>query len=315
MTPIGIDISKAFFDAHLNGKNQRYDNNHAGISDFIGKLPQGALCVMEATGSYSARLAEALFNEGIAVSVLNPLIIKRYSQMTMRRTKTDSMDAALITDFARGNSVRPFVPLDDSKNSLKQMVSVLEGLKGQILSMRNSLGSLRELPRVSETAAVILETTIGQLQETIKDLKKKIKAEMKSAYGEVAERLLSIPGFGQETVQLLLVATDGFKTFDSSKQVAAFAGLCPGTRESGSSVRGRGAICRVGHTGLRSKLYMCSLTAMKKNRACRELYERLVLSGKPKKVALVAVAHKLVKQAFAIVKSGVPYDEKIGLAA
>ena len=315
MTHIGIDISKAFFDAHLSGRNRRFKYDEAGIKDFIAILPVDAVCVMEATGPYSYRLAEALYYRSIAVSMVNPLIIKRFGQMSLRRTKTDSMDALLITEFARRESLKPFVPLDDAKNRLKQMVSALETLKEQSQALGNAVGALRALPRVCDDAVMGMETSIAAINEAMAKLKKIIALETNAAYGKLAENLLTIPGFGSATVPILLVSTDGFASFNSSRQLAAYVGLGPGTKESGTSVRGKGTICRIGNSVLRAKLYMCSMTAARKNKACKALYDRLVANGKPKKVALIAVAHKLLKQAFGIAKNGVAYDKNLSEVA
>lgn len=315
MTAVGIDISKDYFDAFLRQSNHRFDNTLAGIKKFIKSLPSDAQCVMESTGPYSYRLAESLYYAKVPVSVVNALSIKRFGQMNLKRTKTDAMDARLITDYAKTATLRPFEPLDDGKNALKQEISALESLKTTRQGLLNLIHAQLHMPRSSSAAIESLKNVVDKIDEQMANLKKMIQKATKKAYGQLAENLRSIPGFGQETVPLLLVLTNGFRDFEFSKQVVAFAGLCPGTRQSGTSVRGRGTICRSGHGELRSKLYMCSLTAIKRNKACTALYERLVAKGKPKKVALVAVAHKLLKQSFGIAKRGLPYDEKIGLAA
>lgn len=315
MTAIGIDISKDYFDAFLQDSSKRFPNTGAGIQRFIKVLPADAQCVMESTGPYSYRLAEALFHSKVHVSVVNALSIKRFGQMNLKRTKTDAMDARLITDFAKTATLRPFVPLTDQKNALKLEISALETLKTTRQSLLNVIHAQSHMPRSSSVAIESLKNTVHQVELEISVLKKSIKEGTKKAYGQLAANLHSIPGFGRETIPLLLVLSNGFEDFEFSKQIVAFAGLCPGTRQSGTSVRGRGTICRSGHGELRSKLYMCALSAYKGNKACKALYDRLLAKGKPKKVALVAVAHKLLKQAYGIAKSGLPYDEKIGMAA
>jgi len=98
----------------------------------------------------------------------------------------------------------------------------------------------------------------------------------------------------------MIVATGGFTHFDNAKQLARFIGICPTYYQSGSSLNVRGGINRNGDSGLRSMLYVASWSAIRYNAACRELYHRLRSGGKPSKVALIAVANKLVRQAFAI---------------
>ena len=107
----------------------------------------------------------------------------------------------------------------------------------------------------------------------------------------------------------LIVITDGFSRFETASQLCSYTGITPTIKHSGSSVRGRSRISKVGNKRLRNLLFLCAFSACKQNRGCREIYERLVGKGKSKKLALIAVSNKLLKQSFAIAKSGLPYDE------
>lgn len=118
----------------------------------------------------------------------------------------------------------------------------------------------------------------------------------------------SIPGIGIKTALFLIVITDGFTKFETGSQLCSYVGITPTIRESGSSVRGRARISKVGNRKLRNLLFLCSFTACIHNKGCREIYERITNKGKSKKLALIAVSNKLLKQAFAIAKSGNPYD-------
>ncbi|MDR6302320.1 transposase, partial [Mesonia maritima] len=121
--------------------------------------------------------------------------------------------------------------------------------------------------------------------------------------------LTSIPGIGIKTALFLVVITDGFTKFEKASQLCSYVGITPTILESGSSVRGRSRISKVGNKKLRNLLFLCAFNACKHNKGCRAIYERIVAKGKSKKLALIAVANKLLKQAFAIAKSGLPYDE------
>jgi len=114
---------------------------------------------------------------------------------------------------------------------------------------------------------------------------------------------------GNKTAIMLIVLTDGFSNFENARQLCCYTGITPTIRESGKSVRGRSRISKVGNSKLRNLLFMCSFTACKHNKACKEIYERIIAKGKSKKLALIAVCNKLLKQAFAIAKSGLPYEE------
>ena len=106
-----------------------------------------------------------------------------------------------------------------------------------------------------------------------------------------------------------MVTTNNFRDFTSSKQVTSYVGLAPVERSSGSSVRGRSYISKRGEPMLRHHLFMCSFTACQNNVQCRDLYERIVAKGKSKKLALIAVCNKLIKQAYGVCKNDLIYDE------
>jgi len=132
---------------------------------------------------------------------------------------------------------------------------------------------------------------------------------VKEEYQDLLTRIKTVPGIGVKTGTTLIVLTDGFERFSSAKELCSYAGLTPIIRQSGSSVRGRSRISKVGNKKLRNLLFMCSFNACKCNKACKELYDRIVAKGKSKKLALIAVCNKLLKQVFAIAKSGLVYDQ------
>jgi len=122
--------------------------------------------------------------------------------------------------------------------------------------------------------------------------------------------LTSIPGIGFKTALFVIVITEGFDKFENAKQLFSYVGIIPSIRESVSSVGGRSQISKVGNRKLRNLLFLCSCAACKQNKGCKEIYERIVNKGKSKKLALIAVSNKLIKQRFAITKFGNAYDEK-----
>ena len=130
---------------------------------------------------------------------------------------------------------------------------------------------------------------------------------MEKAFAKEIKLLSSIPGIGKKTAGMLLLFAGGFRNMNNYRQLIAKAGLSPREYTSGSSIRGKVRITKMGGSLIRSKLFMCSFSAKQSNAACKALYERLVAKGKNGKVALIAVCNKLLKQAFAIVKSGIPY--------
>jgi transposase len=125
---------------------------------------------------------------------------------------------------------------------------------------------------------------------------------------DLLTRLKTILGIGPKTAITLVVLKGGFDRFTSASELCSYAELTPVIQQSGSSVKGRPRISKIGNQKLRNLLFMCSFNACKYNKSCRALYERIVAKGKRKKLALIAVCNKLLKQAFAIAKSGLIYD-------
>lgn len=306
---IGIDIGKDNFDACQSGQVRRWRNTPQGIASFIRSLPPAAYCVMEATGEYGTRLAETLVAAGRTVSVVNPLIVKRFGQMKMRRAKTDRADAKLICLYAERQSdeLRPFVPMSDAENAMAQEQSTRRHLVEQQTAIKNQLHALNQRPRPSKAACAALEATLESLKKAINELDKEIEKNAKHAVGKTYDLLVSIPGIGRIAAAALITATRNFERFDNAAQFASFIGICPRIVESGSSVRPRASMSKVGSAALRSLLFMAATVAMRHNDACKALAQRLGERGKAHKQICVAVINKLLKQVFALVKSGQPF--------
>jgi transposase len=132
-------------------------------------------------------------------------------------------------------------------------------------------------------------------------------------YTQMLANLKSIPGIGKKTAMMLILVSGGFDRFDDYRKLSSYIGICPRIFESGSSIKGKARICKMGMSGIRASLYVCSWSAKRCNKACRELYERLIAKGKAKKLALIAVANKLLKQAFAIAKQQTKYQENYSI--
>jgi transposase len=147
------------------------------------------------------------------------------------------------------------------------------------------------------------------LKKEIKILENNIEELIKENNMQMYSNIRSIPGVGKKTALLLIASTNGFKSFDSHRQLSAFFGLAPTERTSGTSIKGRSRISKAGNPKIRNYLFLCSFTASQCNPQCNALYERLVAKGKSKKLALIAVTNKLLKQAFSIAKSGICYDK------
>jgi len=307
----GVDISKDVFDVvNTKGVHKQYENTFKGFKKFFKELVPKDLVVMEATGYYHYCLAQYLYKHGHLVSVVNPLSVKRFIQMKLSKIKTDKSDAKAICEYACLNEVPLYTAKDENQAECLQLLSLTDLYLKQSTAIKNKLHGEKTLGYPSKTVYHSLNRTLKSLQKEIKILEQRLIQLVKEHQQQQLTLLKSIPGMGHKTAMLLIILTDGFNRFDNASQLCCYAGITPTIRQSGSSVRGRSRISKVGNKKLRNLLFLCSFSACKYNKACRELYERIVAKGKSKKLALIAVCNKLLKQAFAIAKSGLPYDEQ-----
>lgn len=306
----GVDISKDMFDvADSSKKHFQFSNDSNGFKSFLKTLSEGDLVVMEATGYYHYRLAQFLYEQGIKVSVVNPLSVKRFIQMKLSKIKTDKSDARAICEYATVNEVPLYTAKDENQAESLQLLRLIEIYTKQSTALKNKLHGEKVLGKPSKAVYHSLNRSLKAIQREIKVLEDRLTVIVKEEQQKQLTLLKSIPGMGNKTAIMLLVLTDGFSNFKNARQLCCYAGITPTIRESGASVRGRSRISKMGNAKLRNLLFMCSFTACKHNKACREIYERIIAKGKSKKLALIAVCNKLLKQAFAVAKSGLPYDE------
>ncbi len=307
----GIDISKDVFDVvNTEGKHQQYSNDSKGFKSFYKQLKEQSCCVMEATGVYQVQLADFLYEKGIFVSVVNPLVIKRFIQMNLRRIKTDKADAEMICKFAQQQDLRAYKPAEVYISESRMISENIDLLIKSRTMLKNRLHALTH--KTSKPRLIIInpiKKAIKDLNAQIARLENELTALIETHEPELYSRLQTIPGIGKTTALFMIVLSEGFTKFERAKQFTCYIGLSPVEKQSGTSVNGRASISKQGNGKLRNLLFMCSFNACKSNKACKALYERLVAKGKSKKLALIAVANKLLTQAFAIAKSGLVYDE------
>lgn len=310
---IGIDIAKQTFQvcflATETTDSQSFENNTRGFELLAAQLGKEDLIAMEATGPYFLSLALYLFDRGFRVSVLNPLVIKHYGRMKLSRTKTDKKDAYLIACYVFEHKPPVWHPRAQHIRSINEKLSVLELLEKQLRMTNNALESLSVCAQSDSEAMRCLKAVAGQQQRQILKLEAQLDKLVSEHYGRSFQALQRIPGIGRKSAILLIAVTGDFARFDSSRQLISYLGLAPRVYESGSSVRGRGHICKMGMSRARRVLYMCSLSAKRYNGPCAAFYARLKSRGKPEKVIRIAIVNKLVRMAFAIVKNQTAYDE------
>lgn len=309
----GIDVSKNSLDACFNddiGKVHwlKVPNDARGHALLIGKLGKDRTYIMESSGPYYLRLAFLLKSKGADVRVENAIVIKRFIQMHMERNKSDKKDAHWIYRYALEREAAQWEIPSKAQMHCSQILGAIDLFKRQLTMLSNQLHSLTQLPMPCNEVKKSIEQTQVKLEKEVVKLEAQLQAKLNTWQSKQLHDLTTIPGLGKRAVAILIVYTDGFKKIGNHRQLIALAGLAPREHTSGSSIRGRKGICKMGNGYLRNVLYMCSMSAIKYNKACKDLYERLRASGKNGKVALIAVCNKLLKQAFAIATKGTIYQ-------
>ena len=322
---IGIDVSKDKFDCTWlrdfetgKVKSKVLKNNPRGFQELVdwsikntGQSIESIHFVMEATGIYHEALAYALYKVGAKVSVVNPMQVHNYAKSLGRRTKSDKKDSAIIARF--GVTHRPLLwkPESIEIRELKALIARYEAIEQDYQREANRLEKV-EITQASmdviESINLILQTQteekdrIRQLIDDHIDRHPQLKKDR--AYLE------SIPGVGP-IVSKFMVALIHSRDFVSAKQCAAFVGLNPIMKESGTSVRARPRLSKMGNAKLRSKLYMAAIVAIQHNPDIKQQYQRLLKNGKSKMSALGAAMRKLVQICFGVIKHQTPYQPQV----
>jgi transposase len=310
---LGIDVAKAKLDCALRLADNKYkhkvvENNQNGfikLTEWLAK--QGAVNVhvcMEATGVYWEAAAEFLAGNKMTVSVVNPAQIKAFGASRLVRTKTDKVDAQLIAAFCYERRPEPWQAPSPSEQALRALVLRLDALQAMRTQESNRLAVAREVIRDD------IISHIEWLDDQIKALAKKIRDHIDGDSDMKRKQALldSIPGIGERTIALLLAFCVHPGRFANARKAAAFAGLDPRQYESGSSVKGKPRMSKIGHAFLRKALYMPAMVTLYKTAWGRRFRERLAASGKPPKLIIGAMMRKLVHVAFGVLKSGKSFN-------
>lgn len=309
----GVDVSKDTLDLYYNdaqGKEHylKVSNDTKGYDLLIGKLGITRTYLMESSGPYYLRFAFAIKKLNGDVRVENPIAVKRFIQMHLERNKSDKKDARWLYCYAKSRETSAWVLPPKEQLYCTQLMGSIDLYSRQLVMITNQLHSLDQIPIQMKEVIKSLTKIKENIEKEVKKLEVQLHDLLQTWQAEQLKNITSIPGLGKRAVALLIVYTDGFKKVSNYRQLIALAGLAPREHTSGTSVRGRKGICKMGNGHLRNVLYMRSLSAIKHNGACKELYERLKAKGKRSKVALIAVCNKLLKQAFAIATKGTLYQ-------
>ena len=288
---VGIDVSKERLDVHVHpaGTVLSLSRNGAGIEELTGALAAVApqLVAVEATGGFETVVVAALAAAGLPVVVVNPARVRAFAAALGRRAKTDPIDAQVIAQFAA--ATRP--PVRALPDAATQALADLVGRRRQIIQMIVAEGqrAKRAAPRAKRSIGRLLEALRRELSEMDADIEETVRGS--PVWCEKEELLASVKGVGSVTARTMLAELPELGSLNR-RQIAALAGLAPFTRQSG---RWRGkSFIGGGRASVRTALFMAAMTAMRHNPVLRAFHQRLRAAGKPKMVALIAVARKLL---------------------
>lgn len=311
---LGIDLAKASFDATLlrtdrTPQHHSFANSPDGFALLQTWLSQHGVtqlhAAMEATNIYWQALAAWLYAHDYTVSVVNPARIKGYAQAKMQRNKTDKLDSALIAAFCASERPEAWQPLSDEQRRLRALVRHRDDLLQTQLQQQNRLRDTTD-SLVRRSLEKLLEALAKQLTEVAQEIKQQLAAV--ATFRDNLKLLTSIVGLGLVTASKILAEFPDLAQYHSAKAAAADAGLTPSHYESGTSVRRRARMSKLGKAGVRAALYFPAITAMTHCPAMKAYAARLAARGKPKKVVIGAVMRKLVHICYGVLKHRTPYD-------
>jgi transposase len=303
---VGIDVAKARLDVHVRPAGDAFTvaRDGEGVASLVDRLSTlaPALVVMEATGGFETVVAAALAAAGLPLVVINPRQIRDFARATGRLAKTDALDAAVIALFAEQTRPEPRPLADEQTRLLGELVARRRQLIEMMTAERN-----RRIHLSRRSLVKALERHLAMLQKDLSEIEQEIDTTVRGTpiWREREELMTSVPGVGPNLARTILADVPEIGTLDR-KQIAALIGVAPFNRDSGvfkgkrTTWGGRGKV--------RAALYMAALVASRHNPTLRKFYQRLLLSGKAKKLALTAVMRKLLTILNAMIRDKSPWQ-------
>lgn len=305
---VGIDVSKDRLDVASTSPSVaafHVPRDHDGLADLVERLKalDAERIAIEATGGFETVVVAALAAAALPVVVVNPAQVRAFARALGKRAKTDPIDAAVIARFAE--ATRPDVrPLADAET---EALADLVTRRRQIVAMIGAEN--QRLKRATARTAKSIRRLLKALEKELSDIDQDIDDSIHRSpnWLEKVELLKSVPGIGDQIARTLIAELPELGTLDR-RQIAALVGLAPWTRQSGQW-RGKSFIGG-GRAAVRSALYMGALVAARHNPHLKAFRDRLVEHGKPKLVAIVAVARKLITILNALIRDNQPWREQ-----
>lgn len=303
---VGIDISKNQLDVHILGENQSFavPRDAEGLAVLIERLRQRPLRAvgLEATGGFETFVAAGLASAGLPVVVVNPAQVRAFANAIGKRAKTDPIDAFVIARFVEATAPE-IRPLHDAETRLlADLVARRRQIVAMIVAERQR--EKHAPARVKKSILRLLRALQCELDSLDGDIDDAVRAS--PVWREKENLLASVPGIGPTIARTLLAELPELGTL-GRREIAALAGLAPWARQSGQW-RGKSFIGG-GRAAVRTALFMGAMVAARYNPALKVFRDRLVAAGKPKMVALVAVARKLLTILNAIIRDATPWRQ------
>ena len=302
---VGIDVGRDRLDVAVRPSGEAFsvERNAAGLEALIGRMQELKLRViaLEATGGFETIVAAALSAAGLPGVVVNPAQIRHFAQAIGQRAKTDPIDADVIAHFAEATGIEPRPLPDEATRLLADLVARRRQIIDMIGAERQR--EKRATPRAKKSIARLVKALEKELTSVDTDIDDAVRGS--PAWRDKEDLLSSVPGIGPTIARTLIAELPELGTLDR-KRIAALAGLAPFTRQSGKW-RGKSFIGG-GRTAVRTALFMGAMVAKKHNPILKAFFDRLVAAGKPKMVALIAVARKLLTILNAILRDSRPWQ-------
>lgn len=289
---VGIDVSKDRLDVHVRPSREAFvvARDGKGLEELIERLQalSPRLIAIEATGGFETIAAAAIAGATLPLAIVNPAQVRHFAQAVGKRAKTDPIDAEVIARFAEAVKPEPRPLPDEQARLLAELVARRRQIIEMIVAERQR-EKRAENVRVRKSLARTIKTLEKELPEIDGDIDTLVRGS--PAWREKEDLLVSFPGVSNILARTFLAELPELGRL-SRREIASLAGLAPYTRQSG---RWKGkSMIGGGRAALRAALYMAALSASRCNRPLKVFYQRLLSAGKPKMVALIAVARKVL---------------------
>jgi len=303
---VGLDVSKDRLDVHVRPSGEAFvvSRDGKGLEELVERLRKlsPALVAVEATGGFEIIVAAAIAGAALPLAVVNPAQIRHFAQAVGKRAKTDPVDAGVIAHFAEAVKPAPRAVRDEAVQLLGELVARRRQIIDMIVAERH-----REKRATNVRVRKSLARHIAVLEKELREIDGDIDALVRGSpvWRAKEDLLASVPGVGKTIARTLLAELPELGTL-GRREIASLAGLAPYTRQSGRW-RGKSMIAG-GRAAVRSAAFLAALVATRHNPPLKDFYKNLLHLGKPKMVALIAVARKLLTILNAILRDNRPWQ-------